>query len=555
MLRRTEAGWTLPDAPQEAARYLASGAWRRETLGDLVAAGLDADPDRLAVIDGERRWTRRALHDAAIHLGAALARRGLEPGSVVSFQLPNWGEACVINLACALYGFVLNPLLPMYRERDLNFILSQCRSDALFLPERFRNIDFRALHANVRYETRREDRIFWVRPEIGVGQSFESLMDETASPPNLPDVDPASVKLIVYTSGSTGRPKGVLHSHDTLHAMVRFAAEFWSIGEDDLLFVPSPIAHIGGSVYAFEFPWITGACAVLMESWNPAEAVDLIESERATFCAGATPFLQGLLASALEKNTRLPSLRRFICGGASVPSSLIAEAAGQFDNCVISRAYGSSEVPIICPGVRSKADAAYGAATDGEVTADIRIVDGRGEPVPAGENGEIIARAPRMFVGYLDSSDEEGQFTPDGYFRMGDIGHLVDGRFLEITGRKKEIIIRNGENISPREVENVLLSHHAILQVAIIGAPDERTGERAVAFAVIKPNLNFDMGVMQKFLGESGVAKQKFPEELYVLDHLPMNSIGKILKEELKSMLPAVRNSASALTFRRESSP
>ena len=382
-------------------------------------------------------------------------RRGLSKGSVVSFQLPNWSEACIISLACSLYGFVMNPLLPMYRERDLSFILSQCRSDALFLPQQFRSTNFRALLSKVEYPTKREERIFWVRSTSGDGESYEKLLEESGEPIVLPDVDLNDVKVVVYTSGSTGRPKGVLHSHHSLHATVREAAAFWGIGESDTLFIPSPVAHIGGSIYAFEFPWIAGAKALLMDTWNAAHAATMIDREKATFCAGATPFLQGLLAAAEEKKMTLPSLRRFICGGASVPASLIERGSAQFQNCLISRAYGSSEVPIICPGVRTRADRDYGRTTDGEIRAQIRLVDESGRDAPHGAGGEILARSPRMFIGYLDATDEADQFTDDGYFRMGDIGRLVDGRFLEITGRKKEIIIRMGENISPREIENI----------------------------------------------------------------------------------------------------
>jgi acyl-CoA synthetase (AMP-forming)/AMP-acid ligase II len=283
-----------------------------------------------------------------------------------------------------------------------------------------------------------------------------------------------------------------------------------------------------------------------MEAWDADQAVEMMDAEGATFLAGATPFLQGLLDAATARGSHLPTLRRYVCGGASVPVSLIERAQARFPGAVISRAYGSSEVPIICPGVRTNADAGRGSTTDGEIAADFRIVDSDGRPVPEGVPGEILARAARMFVGYLESDDEVGQFTEDGYFVMGDIGMVVDHRFLEITGRRKEIIIRHGENISPREIENALLSNDAVANAVVIGMPDARTGERAVAFIVLKPGGAMTMESMRNFLADFGMARQKFPEELHIRDSFPMNSIGKVLKEELKAGLAAARADSAA---------
>jgi acyl-CoA synthetase (AMP-forming)/AMP-acid ligase II len=506
-----------------------------ETLGKLARDRLSQDPNAVAVIDGDVRLSRMELYSSALRLGSALVRRGLKPGSVVSFQLPNWHEACVINLACALFGLVVNPLLPMYRERDLSFILNQLRCDAIFIPDMFRDVDFGTLLDRTQFETKRDERVFRVRSKRADVPTYDDLVQESGEPIEPSDVDPGSAKLVIYTSGSTGRPKGVIHSHFTIHATVRQGADFWGMGEADKLFIPSPIGHIGGSIYAFEFPWITGATAILTDTWDPQAAVHEIDREGASFLAGATPFLQGLLGAALEAGSRLPSLRRFVCGGASVSSDLIGKAQAHFPNAIISRAYGSSEIPIICPGVRSRSDAFYGMTTDGAIMADVLILDPDGKPLPAGATGDIVARSPRMFVGYVDSGDEAGQFTDGGYFRMGDVGRIVDDRFLEITGRKKEIIIRNGENISPREIENALLAHEAISQVAVVGVPDVRTGERAAAFVVLRPACNLTFDQLRSFLTASGVARQKFPEELHVLDQLPVNSIGKVIKEELRS--------------------
>lgn len=500
---------------------------------DIVRARLEQEPGRVVVTDGAGHLTRRELHDRAIRLGSALSRRGLRPGAVVAFQLPNWSEACVISLACALYGFVLCPLLLMYRERELGLILSRTACDALFIPGVFGRVDFPALLQRAPIENRARLRIFSVR---AAGASFEQLLAEPAEPFPPPAVAGSATKSVTFTSGTTDRPKGVLHTHDTMLATTRRAAAFWGMDDTDRMLVPSPIGHIGGSLYAFELPWLTGASAHLMERWEPAAAVALTEQHQLTFCAGATPFLQGLLDTARSSGSRLPSLRRFICGGASVPPALVEAASAQFPNAVISRAYGSTEVPLVSPGIRTRADALHGATTDGEIDVETRLVDAAGQGVPPGTQGDILARADGMFAGYLDPEDATDAFTADGFFRMGDIGRIVDGRYLEITGRRKEIIIRLGENISPLEIETVLLQCPAIERAAVVGIPDPRTGERAVAFVTLKPGHVLDMPAMQSFLSAAGLARQKFPEQLHILPDIPTNAVGKIIKADLRTI-------------------
>ncbi len=502
-------------------------------MADLVESRLAEDPERIIVVDDVTRLSRRELRDSAIRLGSALVRRGLRQGAVVAFQLPNWSEACVISLACALYGFVLCPLLLMYRERELGFILSQTGCDALFIPGVFRNFDYHALLARTPLDGNSGIQVFRVRAGTAINP-FEELIAERGDLIQPPRVDPASIKTITFTSGTTGRPKGVLHSHYTAHATIRRATAFWRLADVDRFLVPSPIGHIGGSIYAFEFPWFTGATTHLMETWDAGAAAALIDGERLTLCAGATPFLRGLLESARAAGSHLASLRRFICGGASVPVALVADAAHQFENAVVSRAYGSSEVPLVCPGIRTRGEARQGQVTDGEIAAELRIVDQAGQMLAPGSEGDIVVRSPGMLVGYLETEDEIGEFTEDDFFRTGDLGRVIGHRYLEITGRRKEIIIRLGENISPLEVENVLLQCEAIERVAIVGVPSPRTGERAVAFVTLKPGRSLTLAEMQAFLVSSGLARQKFPEELHVMDTLPTNSIGKVLKSELK---------------------
>ena len=505
-----------------------------------VARRLAEAPDHLAVIDGARRMTRAQLFDEARRIGSALVRLGLRKGAAIAFQLPNWHEACVVNLAAALYGFRLVPLLPMYREAEISFILGECDVEAIFLPAHFRGVAYPDLFSRAQAASVPASQVFVVRGEDPRYATYAGLL-QGAQPFAQPLIPPTPahskvVKTVLYTSGSTGRPKGVMHSDRSICALIRFAQEFWGLTESDVALVPSPVGHIGGSMYAFELPWIAGLTAVLMDVWSPERAIELMEAERVSFCAGATPFLAGLVKAAVAKDTRLPSLRRFICGGASVPSSLIQQASSQFVHCTVSRAYGSTEVPLVSPGIRSRADASFGATTDGECAADVQILADDGTPVAPGESGEIVARAPRMFMRYINPEDNASALTADGYFRMGDVGRLVAGKFIEITGRKKDIIIRMGENISPLEIENALAEHAAIKQVAIVGIPDARTGEAALAFVVLNEGTQFSLKDMTEFLSQRGLARQKFPEHLRVVASLPTNSVGKVLKRELQAL-------------------
>lgn len=498
-------------------------------LGALALEKTRQDPDRVSIVEGGRKVTRGQLLDASLRIGGALLERGLAPGDAVAFQLPNWWEACVVNLTAALFGFRIVPLLTIYREAELRAMLPSCDVRAIFIPGNFKGFDYTALLSRVGHAPL---DVFTVRGDAASPNDFAALLGREPASPVLPSAD--DIKMVLFTSGSTGHPKGVMHSHATMEVMVRNAAAFWRVGPDDVFFVASPIGHIGGSMYAFDFPWITDCSAILADSWEPAAAVRMIDAQRVTTMAGATPFLEGLIAAAANAGTNLPSLRRFICGGASVPPELVLRGLAQFPNAVVSRAYGSTEIPLACPGIGTREEAQQRAATDGECLARVRILAADGSDAPAGESGEIAILAPQMLIGYLDPADEEGAFTGDGYFMMGDLGRIVDGRFIEITGRKKDIIIRKGENISPLEIENALLRHDDVRQAAVVGVPDRDRGEMVVAFVIPHAGRNFDFGTMTSHLKAVGMARQKFPEQLHVVTELPMNTVGKVQKPELR---------------------
>ena len=506
--------------------------WVRTTLADSLREAAQQTPQRVAVIDGDFRLDCQTLHTQAKTLAQVLLSR-MPTGSVVSFMLPNWHEAAVVYLAATLAGMAVNPILPSLRERELLFILDDVGSRMIFVPNEFRQHDYPSMLDRVTTQMDSPPEVVVVRGEHGVHTGYASLLEQQSDVHEMPALDPDAVRMILYTSGTTGRPKGVLHSHNSIHALICQIRDHWLVESGDKFLVPSPIAHIGGSIYAFECPLLLGATAVLMERWDPDEAVKIMEAEGCTHIAGATPFLEGLLAAAERADTRLPGLKVFICGGASVSPSLIRRAAAYFERAVVTRVYGSTEVPVTTVG--SPTDTEHAADSDGRAgIADIKLVEHA--TAPSG-TGEIHARGPQMLIGYRNPEDEQDSFDAEGYFRTGDLAQWVDDDYLVVTGRAKDIIIRSGENIAPKEIEDILAGHPDISEISIVGLPDARTGERACAVIVPNASPGPDVDSLRAFLQDYGVAKFKVPEQVVIWDCLPKNDAGKVLKHQIRGAL------------------
>jgi acyl-CoA synthetase (AMP-forming)/AMP-acid ligase II len=502
------------------------------TLADSLLEAAQLTPQRVLVVDGDIRLDCQTLYNQASTLAHALLSR-MPTGSVVSFMLPNWHEAAVIYLAATLAGMAVNPILPSLRDHELRFILDDADSRMIFVPNEFRQFAYAAMLDRVTAQLDSPPEVVVVRGEYHGQTPYSSLFVDAPGAEQLPALDPDALRMILYTSGTTGRPKGVLHSHNSIHALICQIRDHWLVEPGDTFLVPSPIAHIGGSIYTFECPLLLGTTAVLMERWDPDDAVQIMQVEQCTHMAGATPFLDGLLAAAERADTRLPDLKVFICGGASVPPSLIRTAASYFDRAIVTRVYGSTEVPVTTVG--SPGDPEHAADTDGRAgIADIKLVDH--DAAPSG-SGEIHARGPQMLVGYRNPEDAQDAFDDDGYFRTGDLAQWVDDDYLVVTGRAKDIIIRSGENIAPKEVEDILAGHPDITEIAIVGLPDARTGERACAVIVPKASPGPDVESLRDFLQNRGVAKFKFPEQVVITDGLPKNDAGKVLKHQIRATL------------------
>jgi acyl-CoA synthetase (AMP-forming)/AMP-acid ligase II len=535
-LRTDPSGFQVRVSDQTTARYRAAGHWRDATLVDAARAALQADPDAVLLIEGDRRLTRREAWDQALRLAGFFRARGLAPGDVVAFQLPNWSETAVIALAARMAGLVINPIPPIYRQAEVGYILGDCGAKLIFIPQLFRKHDHRAMLAGLRGDLPALKDVVVVRgAEPGDLTWEQALASAPLAEAELPQVDPSAVMMVMYTSGTTGKPKGVLHSHYTFDYRVRAMGEVWGIGPSDVVFMPSPVTHITGAFWAFDMPWVRGCSSLLVDVWSPDEAIGLIERAGCTVSGGATPFLQQLLDLGKSRPQALATLRLFFCGGTTVSPDLVRAASNAFPNCLFFRAYGSTELTTATVGIRSRAQAAMGAETDGEIVAptELKLVDPATDaPVADGEEGEILGRGPELFVGYLHPQDNESAFDAEGFFRTGDLGRRVHGDYLVITGRKKDIIIRSGENISPKEVEDALFNHPAVAEVAIVAMPSRATGECGCAFVIARAPI--DLPEIRRFLTTAGLARQKFPEHLVLVDDLPRVPSGKVRRDELR---------------------
>lgn len=530
------APWNWLAQPPAHHRDHALSDWRRETIATLAEARVAEDPGFVAIVDGMRSMTRREWLDEARALAAALQGRGLEQGDVVAFQLPNWHEAAVINLAAAMAGLVVNPIVPIYRDAEVRQMLGDCGARAIFTCTSFRRFDFAEMAQRLLPDLPALEFAFTVRGEGG--DDFASLLEEGRGRAFEPvDVDPFGVKMVLYTSGTTGRPKGVLHSHSTLEFTLRRSAAQWGIEAGDSAIMPSPVTHISGYANGLEMPLVAGTRTILMEAWNADEALELIEEYGVVGTVAATPFLVELADRARAAGKRLPTMRFFACGGAAVPPELIPAANDAFENLRAFRVFGASEVPLVTYGWPQ--DEALAATTDGEVVDyEVRIVDEDGREVPQGSEGEILAKGPAMMLGYADKAQSEAAITKDGFFLTGDLGTLDASGALTITGRKKDLIIRGGENISAVEIEDVLRTHAQVRDASVVAMPHERLGEGVCAYIICESGQPDAQSLIDHVIA-SGLAKQKIPERWEFVNDYPRTASGKIRKDQLRADVKA----------------
>lgn len=537
--------WTLRFARGERAARVAAGDWPGATIAERAQQRAEATPDAVACLEDGTPLTFAAAYADATALARALAALGIATGETISFMLPNWREAVVIDLACALGGYVLNPIIPIYRQTELRAILPDCRARVIFVPDQFRGVDYGALIRSVRDAAPDLAHLVTVRGTGAV--TYESLLRKgRALTTPLPGSDPDAAKLIIYTSGTTGLPKGVIYSHNQSFVSTRMSFEAWGLKPGTTILMPSPVTHVTGLFYGIEAPFWSGSSTVFMDRWDAAAAVDLIDKHGVELMVGATPFLSELLRASQAVGSALTSLKVFACGGAAVPADLVRRAQQTFAKAEVFRVYGSSETPMItqgCPG-----DPENAAVTDGRVHGwEVVVLGAEGEALPAGSEGEIAARGPALYRGYTNQAATRAHFTPDGFFLTGDLGVVTGAGHVVITGRKKDLIIRGGENLAAKEIEDALYRHPAIREVAVVAMPHPRLGEGVAACIVPAGRARPDVTELGQFLAAEGLARQKWPERLEYLDALPMTASGKVQKHLLRAMFRDVQQMAVAI--------
>ncbi|PWR20979.1 AMP-binding protein [Zavarzinia compransoris] len=523
---------------------VAQGYWRDITLLDHLARVVAETPDKTALVanraeSGEtRRFTFADLDRLSDLVALSLRALGVGRGDVVSFQLPNWWEFTVLHLASLKLGAISNPLMVIFRERELAFMLGLAESKVLVVPHRFRGFDYPALAADVQARLPALGHVFVAG---GTGDNaFDRLLAPAAGEAGRAALKPYplaadDVVQLLYTSGTTGEPKGVMHTSNTmLSNLVPFAARL-RLGADDVIHMPSPMAHQLGFMYGLVLPVVLGATAVLQDIFAAPEMARQIADERATFTMGATPFLNDLTGHVETTGQGTPTLSVFVSAGAPIPRALVARARAALGAAVVS-AWGMSENGAVTT-TRPEDGADKTTSTDGLALPgmEVRVIDAQGNLLAPGEEGMLQVRGCSNFVGYMKRPDLPG-LSAEGWFDTGDIARMDAEGYIRIAGRSKDIIVRGGENIPVVEVEELLFKHAAVAAVAVVGYPDLRLGERACAFVVLREGASFSFEAMIAYLKEQRMAQQYFPERLEIVDELPRTPSGKIQKFRLREI-------------------
>ncbi|MEE3119109.1 AMP-binding protein [Marinobacter sp.] len=546
-----ETGTTI--SPERRAAMLESGAWTDRIITDYLDDAVAATPDRDAIVayrvtdDAHTRLSYRELNQRVTRMAAGLAALGIEAGDVVACQLPNWWQTTALHLACMRIGAILNPLMPIFRERELRFMLHHNEAKLLVIPKVFRGFDYEAML----------ERLLPELPELatllvidGAGErSFEARLLEPAWEETT-DTDrlfaerkpgPDAVIQILYTSGTTGEPKGVMHTSNTLFANVRPYAERLGLSGADRVLMASPLAHQTGFLYGIMMPVYLGTTAILQDIWDAEFVCRVIAAEQPAFTMAATPFLADLVKTAPRHEGELDSLRIFVSAGAPIPTAVV-EQAGKVLKATIVSAWGMTEngaVTMTCPD-----DPAERASqSDGKALpwVEVRVADYQGQPLPAGEEGNLLMRGASLFVGYLKRPELYG-VDAEGWFGTGDLARMDADGYIRITGRTKDVVIRGGENIPVVEVENLLYQLPGVADVALVGCPDERLGERLCAYVTLdEAATGLDLAQVTRYLTEQQLSKNYLPEYLEVIDAMPRTASGKIQKFKLREQAKAIR--------------
>lgn len=525
---------TLTFNEQRRAAYRQQGLWGDASLADYWQQTARAMPDKIAVVDNHgASYTYSALDHAASCLANWMLAKGIESGDRIAFQLPGWCEFTVIYLACLKIGAVSVPLLPSWREAELVWVLNKCQAKMFFAPTLFK-------------QTRPVDLILPLQnqlPQLQQIVGVDKLAPATSSlslSQIIADNTPLTTAItthgdelaaVLFTSGTEGLPKGVMLTHNNILASERAYCARLNLTWQDVFMMPAPLGHATGFLHGVTAPFLIGARSVLLYIFTPDACLALLEQQRCTCMLGATPFVYDLLNVLEKQPADLSALRFFLCGGTTIPKK-VARECQQLGIKLLS-VYGSTEssphavVNLDDPLSRFMHTDGYAAAG-----VEIKVVDDARKTLPPGCEGEEASRGPNVFMGYFDEPELTARaLDEEGWYYSGDLCRMDEAGYIKITGRKKDIIVRGGENISSREVEDILLQHPKIHDACVVAMPDERLGERSCAYVVLKaPHHSLSLEEVVAFFSRKRVAKYKYPEHIVVIEKLPRTASGKIQK-------------------------
>ena len=525
---------TLTFNEQRRAAYRQQGLWGDASLADYWQQTARAMPDKIAVVDNHgASYTYSALDHAASCLANWMLAKGIESGDRIAFQLPGWCEFTVIYLACLKIGAVSVPLLPSWREAELVWVLNKCQAKMFFAPTLFK-------------QTRPVDLILPLQNQLPQLQQLVGV-DKLAPAPSalslsqiIADNTPLTTAItvhgdelaaVLFTSGTEGLPKGVMLTHNNILASERAYCARLNLTWQDVFMMPAPLGHATGFLHGVTAPFLIGARSVLLDIFTPDACLALLEQQRCTCMLGATPFVYDLLNLLEKQPADLSALRFFLCGGTTIPKKVAREC--QQRGIKLLSVYGSTEssphavVNLDDPLSRFMHTDGYAAAG-----VEIKVVDDARKTLPPGCEGEEASRGPNVFMGYFDEPELTARaLDEEGWYYSGDLCCMDEAGYIKITGRKKDIIVRGGENISSREVEDILLQHPKIHDACVVAMPDERLGERSCAYVVLKaPHHSLSLEEVVAFFSRKRVAKYKYPEHIVVIEKLPRTASGKIQK-------------------------
>ncbi|HHV9950117.1 TPA: medium-chain fatty-acid--CoA ligase [Escherichia coli] len=525
---------TLTFNEQRRAAYRQQGLWGDASLADYWQQTARAMPDKIAVVDNHgASYTYSALDHAASCLANWMLAKGIESGDRIAFQLPGWCEFTVIYLACLKIGAVSVPLLPSWREAELVWVLNKCQAKLFFAPTLFkqtRPVDLILPLQNQLPQLQQLVGVDKLAPATSALSLSQIIADNTPLTTAI-TVHGDELAAVLFTSGTEGLPKGVMLTHNNILASERAYCARLNLTWQDVFMMPAPLGHATGFLHGVTAPFLIGARSVLLDIFTPDACLALLEQQRCTCMLGATPFVYDLLNLLEKQPADLSALRFFLCGGTTIPKKVAREC--QQRGIKLLSVYGSTEssphavVNLDDPLSRFMHTDGYAAAG-----VEIKVVDDARKTLPPGCEGEEASRGPNVFMGYFDEPELTARaLDEEGWYYSGDLCCMDEAGYIKITGRKKDIIVRGGENISSREVEDILLQHPKIHDACVVAMPDERLGERSCAYVVLKaPHHSLSLEEVVAFFSRKRVAKYKYPEHIVVIEKLPRTASGKIQK-------------------------